>query len=69
MIFLTPDELSQFSTVPVSDVTLKQANIFVQSNVGDISKQQTVNEKFSLNTRRKNKLSNVHDNIPLISKR
>lgn len=66
MIFLKPDEVPQYTSSPISDVSLNQANVLVESVIGNIGKQQKVNERVDL-LRGTAKLSKIRVLIPLVS--
>lgn len=68
MIFLTQSEVPKYCTVDViSDAVISQANLMVNSYLGNIGKQQQKNERISLNRNNRGKLSKIKENIPLIS--
>jgi hypothetical protein len=67
MIILTQSELSAYTSATIDDTVLNQANILINSYVGDIGKQQVSDERISLSGYAKPKLSKVKEYIPLVS--
>lgn len=67
MIYLTLADVPNYCSVSVDQVALTQANIIIETYLGDIGEQQKVDEKVSLNRSNKGKLQKIKDNIPLVS--
>lgn len=67
MIYLDASEVATYCTMPIEQTVLTQANLIVESYIGDIGQQQKVNERIVLNRSNRSKLSKIKDNVPLIS--
>ena len=67
MIFITKDEIVNYTTTPIDDVILTQSNAMLTSLVGEIGKKSTTNERMEFGKYRHPKLKNVRSHIPLIS--
>ena len=67
MIFITKDEIVNYTTTPIDDVILTQSNAMLTSLVGEIGKTSTTNERMEFGKYRHPKLKNVRSHIPLIS--
>lgn len=65
--FLSMDEFNTFSNNPMTEQTLLNANLILESYIGDITEQSTTGEMVKLGRFKHPKLKHVHNMVPLIS--